>query len=64
MFAIWNKVFFKIRVSFYGLVISKEVFSGSSHRIETHLDVVKEVLDTQSIVSFEFCLDEEIIEFW
>ena len=43
--AIWYKVFFKLRVYFDGLVIRKEVFSESSHRIETHLDVVKEVLE-------------------
>ena len=61
---IWDKVFFKLRVYFDGLVIRKEVFYESSHRIETHLDVVKEVLEIQSSVSFEFCLDEELIEFW
>ena len=62
--AIWYKVFFKLRVSFDGLVIRKFVFSESSHRIETHIDVVKEVLEIQSTLSFEFCLDEELIEFW
>ena len=61
--AIWDKVFFKLRVSFDGLVISKEVFSESIHRIETNLDVVKEVLEVQSSVSFEFFFDEELIEF-
>ena len=64
MIAIWDKVFFKIRVSFDGLAIRKEVFSESSHRIETHPDVVKEVLEIQSSVSFELCLDEDLIEFW
>ena len=64
MIAIWDKVFFKLRVSFGGLVISKEVFSEYSHRIERHIDVVKEVLEIQSSVSFEFCLIEELIEFW
>ena len=53
-----------MRVSFDGMVARKEVFSESSHRIETHLDVVVEVLEIQSSVSFEFCLDEELIEFW
>ena len=62
--AIWDKVFFKLRVSFDGLVIRKEVLYESSHRIETHLDVVKEVLEIQSNVSFELFLDEELIEFW
>ena len=64
MIAIWDKLFFKLRVSFDGLVIRKEVFSESIHRIERHVDVVKEVLDIQSSVSFEFYLDEELIEFW
>ena len=64
MIAIWDEVFFKLRLSFDELVIRKEVFSESIHRIETHLDVVKEVLEIQSSVAFEFCLDEELIEFW
>ena len=42
----------------------KEVLSESSHRIERHIDVVKEVLDIQSCVSFESCLYDEIMEFW
>ena len=52
VFAIWDKLFSKIRVSFGGQVISKEVFSESSHLIERHLDVVEEVLKIQSSVSF------------
>ena len=43
--AIWDEVFFKIRVSFDGLVIRKEVFYEYSNLIETHLNVVKEVLE-------------------
>ena len=62
--AIWDEVFFKLRVSFDGLVTRKEVLSQSSHLIETHLDEVIEVLEIQSHVSFEFCLDEELISFW
>ena len=62
--AIWYGVLFKLRVSFDGLVIRKEFFTESSHRIQTHLDVVKEVLEIQSSISFEFFLDEELIEFW
>ena len=61
---IWDKVFFKIKVYFDGLVIRKIVFSYSSHSIETHIDVVVEVLDVRSSVAFEFCLDEKFIEFW
>ena len=60
---IWDKLFFKLRVSFYGLVSRKKVFSESSRRIETHLNVVLEVLEVQSSVAFELCLDEEFIEF-
>ena len=61
---IWDKVFCKLRVSFDGLVTRKEVLSESSHRIETHTDLVVEFLEIQSNVSFEFCPDEELIEFW
>ena len=64
MIDIWDEVLFKISVSFDGLVTSKEVLFESSHRIETYLDGVIEFLDIQSSVSFEFCLDEEFIEFW
>ena len=55
--AIWDNVLFKLRVSFDGLVIRKKVLSESSHRIQRHLDVVKEVLGIYSSVSFEFYLD-------
>ena len=30
---IWDEVLFKLRVSFDGMLIRKEVFSNSSHRI-------------------------------
>ena len=45
-------------VSFDVLVTRKEVSSESSHRIETHLYVVVEVLEIQSSVSFELFIDE------
>ena len=61
---IWEKVFLKLRVSFDGMVIRKEVFYESIHHIERNLDVVKEILEIKSSLSFEFCLDEELIEFW
>ena len=60
---IWNEVFCKLRVYFYGLVTRKEVLSESSHRIDTHLDLVVEVLEIQSSVAFEFFPDEDFIEF-
>ena len=61
---IWDKVLFKLRVSFDVLVIRKKVFSESSYRIETHIDVVVEIIKFQSSIYFEFYLDEEFIEFW
>ena len=64
LITIWDEVLLKPKVSFYGPVIRKKVFSESSHRIETHLDVVVEVLEAQSSVSFEFCIDEYLIELW
>ena len=54
---IWDELFYKIIVSFYGLITRKKVFSDSSHFIGTHIDVVVEVLEVQSSVSFEFCID-------
>ena len=62
--AIWDEVFVKLRFSFDGLVTRKEVFSESSHRIDAHLDVVTEILEIHSSVSFELCLDEDLVEFW
>ena len=64
MIAIWDKSFFKLTFSFDVLLISKEVFYESSHLIERHIDVVIEFLEIQSGVSFELCLDEELIESW
>ena len=61
---IWYNVYFKISVLIDGQVIRKEFFSESSHRIERHLDVVIEILEIQSSVSFELYLDEELIESW
>ena len=37
----------------------EEGFLESSHLIETHIDVVVEVLEIQSSFSFEFYLDED-----
>ena len=61
---IWDEVLFKLRVYFDVMVIRKKVISDSNNRIETYLYVVVEVLEVQSSVAFEFCLDEEFIEFW
>ena len=61
---IWYKIFCKLRVSFDGLITRKEDFLESSHRIETYIDVVVEVLDVHTSISFEFCLEEEFIKFW
>ena len=45
-------------MSFDVLVINKKVFSEFIHRINTHLDVVVEVLEFHISVAFELCLDE------
>ena len=57
---IWDEVFFKIRVSFDGLVIRKEVFYEYSHRIDTHIDVVKEVLEISSPRFYELLIKTEL----
>ena len=64
MIIIWDEVFCKLRMSFDGLVTRKEVFLESSHSINTHLDMVVEVLDIKRSVYFNFCIDEQFIEFW
>ena len=46
------------------MVTRKEVFSESSHHIETHIDVFIEVFDIQSSVYFELWIDEELIKLW
>ena len=61
---IWGKILFKLRVYFDWLVCKKKLFSESSHRIETHIDVIEEIVEVQSSVAFDFCLDKEFIEFW
>ena len=55
---IWDEVVYKLRVSFDVLITRKEVFSDSSHWIETHIYVVVEFIEIYSSVSFEICLDE------
>ena len=61
---IWDNVFFEIIFLLDGQEIRKEVFSEFSYRIERHLDVVIEILEIQSSVTFEFYLDEELIKSW
>ena len=61
---IWEELLFKIIVSSDGLVIRKKVSSESSNCIETHIDVVVEVLETHISVFFDLCLGEDFIEFW
>ena len=48
-------------MSFYGLLIIKKVFLESSHRIDTHPEVVVEVLEVQISVTSYLCLGEEFI---
>ena len=61
---IWDEIFFKLRVSFYGLVRRKKVLSDSIHRIDKHIDVVVEVIEVHSSVAFGLCIDENFIEVW
>ena len=61
MINICHKVFLIFGVQFYGLVIRKEIFSESSHRIETHIDAVVEVLEFQISFYFDICLDDYFI---
>ena len=47
-----------------GLVRRKKVLSESSNCIQTHIDVVVEVIEVQGSVDFGLYIDEEFIEFW
>ena len=49
---IWDKLFFKIRVSFDELVIIIKVLLEPNHGIETHIDVVLEVHEVHISVAF------------
>ena len=59
-----GQIFFKIRVSFFGLVSKNKVFLEFSHFIERHIDVVLEVLDSHISITCELCIYEDFIEFW
>ena len=61
---IWDEVFFRLRVSWDGLVIRKKVLSESSHHIDTNIYVVIEVIELHIRVVFKLYLGEEFIEFW
>ena len=58
---IWDEIFCKLIVYFNGLITRNKVFLEYIHRIETHIEVVVEILEAQSSVSFEFCIDEDFI---
>ena len=55
---------FKLKVTFDRLVIRNKIFLESSHHIETHIDVVVEVLEVQRSAAFDLYHDKEFIEFW
>ena len=55
---IWYEMFYKLRVSFDGIVSRKKVLYKSNHCIETHIDVVVEFLEVNTSVSFDLCLDD------
>ena len=61
---IWDELFCKLIVSVDVMVTRKKVFSESSNRIETHIDISVEVIKVHISGSFEFYLDEEFIESW
>ena len=60
---IWDELFSQIRVSFDGMVSRTELLLEYIRRIKTHLDVVVEVLEVQSISTLEFRPGDEFIEF-
>ena len=60
---IWNKVLFKLVLSFDGLVSRKDIFSYYIHRIEKDIGVVVDITEVQSSVSFRFYLGEDFIDF-
>ena len=61
---IWDEVWLKIRVSVDGLVSRNKVFSEYGNFIETHIDVVVEVLEIQISVALKLYFEEELIELW
>ena len=61
---IWDEALFEFRVFFNRLVIRNKVFLEYSHCIDTHLDVVVEVLEVNISVAFELWIGEEFIKFW
>ena len=58
-----DELLFKLKVSFDLMVSRKKVLYESSHQIDTYIDVIVEVLEVYRSVTFELCLDEELIEF-
>ena len=56
-----DEVLFKIRVSFDELVTRKKVLYEYNNCIDIYLNVVVKVLEVQSSVAFELCIDEEFI---
>ena len=53
---IWYEVFFRLISSFDGMVIRKEVLLEYSQIIETHLDVVVEVIEVNISVTLSSLL--------
>ena len=60
---VWDEVFFKLRVSFDGMVSRKKEFLESIHHMENFYMFV-EVIEVHSNVAFELCLDKVFIELW
>ena len=54
----------KTQSEFYLLVSRNKVFSHYIQRIETRFAVVVEVFEVDISFDFEFCPEEDFIEFW
>ena len=62
--AIWHEVFVKLVFPFDALVFKKDIFSESSHFIETYIYVVIDIIEVHSIVYFGFCFGYKFIEIY
>ena len=57
-------MFMKLRVLFDTLVCRRALLLESRHHIESHLDVVVEIIELYISFPFKLHFDEEFIEFW
>ena len=59
-----GRIIFETRSVCWWTGKQEEGLLGVQSHHYTHLDVVVEVIEVQSSVFFEFCLDQEFIEVW